>query len=178
MYPEADLSKTVKKRCQEDWESIFDFAVYLSNAIGKRLERPEILSNLIGSPSIKTGIDLEEILEERTEIDELLEEKREKFRAEREKLRNSLDHDTKNFDPKSKAMEALISIWKKTVDGSKTLKSIRSFGRKFYRRLVHLILPFDFDDDDAFQIEIIDKGTDLLNQKLRESMRDRIRSKM
>ncbi|MBS3781380.1 MAG: hypothetical protein KGY66_01865 [Candidatus Thermoplasmatota archaeon] len=178
MYPGANIGKKVKKRYQKDWESIFDFAVYLSNAIGKRIEKPDILSNFISSSSSEAWIDLEEMLEERTEIEEHLEEKKEGFTAEREKLRNALDHDTRNFDPRSKAMEALISIWKKTVDGSKTLKSIKSFGRKFYKKVIHLVLPFDFDNDEAFQIDMIERGTDLLDQKLRESMRDRIQSKI
>ncbi|MEF8832365.1 MAG: hypothetical protein V5A66_02470 [Candidatus Thermoplasmatota archaeon] len=187
MYPAIGFDKKIQERFQGDWEKVFDVAVYLSKAIRKQIERPYILSQIDGwqSNEKEMGIDLEKIIEERAVTEEELEKEKEGLTTEREKLRNSLDATVDSFDKKSRVVQALTSIWKKIINGSKALRTIRNFGRKIYQKLIQRILPFDFDSEGLFEKNNRDETTFLntrlikaLNEDLKKNMRKIIQKEL
>ncbi len=158
MHP-TDGFPMFEGKVKEDWESIMDLAVHLSETIGKHIKRPAMISS------------------EESKDEKLLEE-------ERKKLRDHLegDHDP---DMGEKVKGVLMSVWKKIISRSNTLTRLQIIGRRIYERLIQKLLPFNFAEEkkpiwsgEEKEKSIETKLMEHFEDKIKESMRDRIQARM
>ncbi len=179
MHPTVDISGF--KEVKEDWDSIIDLAVYLSETIGEHIKKPEIISRLIKSPSTEE-VDLEpaNIFENSYNTAD----EREYLQKERRKLEDYLDGD-QGPDMGEKVKGALMSVWEKIISRSKTITGLQNIGKRIYERLIEKLLPFDFTEEDTpiwsgeeKDRSIESKLAEHFEDKIKKSMRNRIRARM
>ncbi len=177
MHPTLALSGF--KEVKEDCDRIIGLAVHLSETIGEHIKKPEIISRLI-RPSATEDLELETIFEN----SDTLAEKKEYLQEERKKLRDSLDgeHDP---DVGEKVKNSLMSVWEKIISRSNTITRLQNMGRRIYERLIEKLLPFNFTEEDTpiwtgeeKDRSIESKLAEHFEEKIKESMRSRIRARM
>lgn len=180
MHPTAGISG-FKKMTRKDWESIMDFTVYLSETISEHIKRPKIIRNFIRSSPIEAlDIDPGTLFKN----PESSKKNREFLQEERKKLRDLIEND---YDPEigDKIKGVLMSVWEKTISKSNTLTRLQNVGRRIYERLIQKVLPFDFAEEETpiwsgeeKKKSIETKLMEHFEEKIKESMRNRIRARM
>ncbi len=166
------------------WDAIFDFAVHLSETIKERINIADPLSlyQKVTSSDVENITQLEDIDREEKRYETLFAETDKDLQPEREKLKDSMNDLAGDFDPASKAKEALMSVWAKVIKDSNTIKALQKTGRKVYESVIQWILPFDFGSESS-TLEFTDEKelfsnnylVKMVDEKIRESMRKRVR---
>ncbi|MFP4000333.1 MAG: hypothetical protein ACLFSM_02855 [Thermoplasmata archaeon] len=164
-----------KEEIWEDWESVMDIAVYISETISEHIAEPEIMSGLTDLPSM-------EDLEIPSPFDNSIDEKG-FLQEEREELRESFESEEK--PEKNHIKSILMSIWDKVLSRSKTFSVLENIGRRIYERLIQKLLPFNFTDDKTPIISgeekkksVETKIVEHFEEKVKESMRENMRKRM
>lgn len=164
---------------REDWRSILDLAVYLSETIGKHIKKPEMISRFIGSTSKnEVAVSPTDLFED---LDAAVEEtnvKKEYLQEERKKLQDAFEGD-RGPDVGEKVKSTLMSVWKKMISRSNTMTRFQDIGTRIYKRLIQQFLPFDFEEEGTSLWS--GKGSKIenyLEDKIRESMRKSIQAKI
>jgi len=174
-----------KERIWNDWESVFDISVHVSEAIGERLERTKVLPELIQAPSLDIfDFKPADIFRKSTDTEKVDIDVKDFLKEEKEELRRAYEN-YKGLEKKEKVKSALMSVWSKMIGRSNVLKIVEKMGKRIYEKIIQMILPFDFADDNtpiwALEEEsksIESKIQDHFEEKIKESMRNKIKDRI